>query len=399
GMRKSWLDGVASARPTAVESVENGPWGARAALEHHLVDELGDDRAALDDAKKRGHASDTKTVFGSEKKPGSEAALAELFRMLSGLEDGAASRAHVAVVPLSGGITMGSEGLFEGEGIVHTGTIRTIERLAEDNDVRAVVLRIDSPGGSALASDLIWLHLRKLAATKPVVVSIGGMAASGGYYLACAAEHIFAEPTSIVGSIGAVGGKIVIGPALEGHGVHAVTLTPSPDPGRVAYSSPFVSWNDATRTRVFEQMKGVYDLFIDRVSEGRKLERDRVLNLAEGRIYTGQRGKELGLVDELGGLSSALEWARRRAGLDERAPVTVEGAGDGLLSALGLDAQASLPEFTAAVERQRRRLWSPLVLAPRSLIPLLSGITPVLGHERVLVLAPIALDADAQWLP
>lgn len=391
GMRKSWIDGVAAARPAAVESVESGPWGARAALDHHLVDELGDDQAALSDAKKRGNVSQSKVVFGSGKKPGPELAFTEILQLLSGIDEGAASRPHVAVVPLSGAITMGSEGLLEGDGIVHDSTVRTIERLIDDDAVRSVVLRIDSPGGSALASDLLWLRLRRLTARKPVVVSVGGMAASGGYYLASAADRIFAQETSIVGSIGVVGGKIVIGPALESYGVHAVTLSPSPEPSRVVYSSPLVAWDDSTRTRIYDQMKGVYDLFVDRVVEGRKLDRDRVLALAEGRIYTAARGKELGLVDELGGLGRALEWARSRAGLEDTAPVTVEGPSDGLLSALGLDTQASLPEFSAAVERQRRRLWSPLTMAPKPLVPLLTGMTPLLANERVLVLAPIAL--------
>jgi protease IV len=389
GMRKSWIEGVASARPAAVESLENGPWGARAAIEHHLIDALGDEGAAIADAQPGGQATVPRVVFGAGKRPGPETALAEILRLVSGAEDGAAARAHIAVVPLAGAITMGSEGLLEGDGIVHVSAVRTIDRLIEADDVRAVVLRIDSPGGSALASDLLWTRLRKLAAVKPLVVSVGAMAASGGYYLACAGARIFAESTSIVGSIGVVGGKIVFGPALERHGVHAVTLSPSPDPQRVVYESPLVAWDDATRARVLEQMTGVYDLFVDRVAEGRKLKREQVLSLAEGRIYTGTRGKELGLVDEIGGLARALEWARTEAGLDTDAPVTVEGPGDGLLAALGLESSASLTEFTAAVERQRQRLWSPLSVAPQRFVPLLAGLTPLLYHERVLALMPV----------
>jgi protease IV len=392
GIRKSWIDGVAASRPAAVESLENGPFGARAALEHHLVDGLGDDAAALDDAKRRGKTQNTRAAFGAGKKPGPGLAFAEVLRLLSGVDDGAATRAHIAVVPLSGAITMGSDGLFEGDGIVHASTVRTLDRLLEEDEVRAVVLRIDSPGGSALASDLLWSHLRRLAAAKPLVVSVGSMAASGGYYLACAADRIIAESTSIVGSIGVVGGKIVIGPALENYGIHTVTLTPGPDPNRVVYESPLVAWNDATRARVFDQMKSVYDLFVDRVAEGRKLERAQVLGLAEGRIYTGRQGKDLGLVDEIGGLEQALEWARKQAGLDRQTPVTVEGPGEGLLAALGLDAQASLSEFSSAVERQRRRLWSPIAVVPARLVPLVSGLTPLLGNERVLVLLPLLIE-------
>jgi len=394
GMRQSWLDGASAARPAAAASLENGPWGARAALEHHLVDELGDDMAALDDAKRRGNTRDSKLGYGAGRKPGAELALSELLRLLSGVDDGGGARAHIAVMPLAGSITMGSDGLFEGDGIVHQSTIKTIDRLIEEDNVRAVVLRIDSPGGSALASDLMWTRLRKLADTKPVVVSVGSMAASGGYYLACAADRIFAQKTSIVGSIGVVGGKIVFGPALEQHGVHAVTISPSPEPNRVVYESPLSAWDDATRTRILEQMTGVYDLFIDRVAEGRKMPRERVQELAQGRIYDGLKGKELGLVDEIGGLEQALDWARKQAGLDRHCPVTVEGPSDGLLSALGLDAQASTSEFQAAVERQRRRLWSPLAIVPRELVPLVAGVSPLLAHEHVLALAPFVLAVE-----
>lgn len=394
GMRQSWIEGVTAARPTATPNLENGPWGARAAVERHLVDELGDDIAAMDEAKRRGKTHNTRLSYGAGKKPGPELALTEMLRLLSGVDDGAAARAHIAVVPMAGAITMGSEGLFEGDGIVQLSTIRTLDRLIEDDDVRAVVLRIDSPGGSALASDLLWLRLRKLAEVKSLVVSVGAMAASGGYYLACAADRIFAEKTSIVGSIGVVGGKIVFGPALEQHGVHAVTLSPSPDPNRVVYESPLVAWDDATRARILEQMTGVYDLFVDRVAEGRKLPRDQVHALAQGRIYTGQQGKELGLVDEIGGLAQALEWVRKQAGLERGTPITVEGPGDGLLAALGLDAQASVSEFSSAVERQRRKLWSPMAMVPRQFAPLVAGVSPLLANERVLVLAPFVVVAE-----
>jgi protease-4 len=111
-------------------------------------------------------------------------------------------------------------------GITERALGRAVRALTEDQSVKAVVLRIDSPGGSALASDLLWRALMQLRAKKTLVVSIGDMAASGGYYLASAAHRIVAEPTSIVGSIGVVGGKIAFGPALEGIGVHVKRSAP-----------------------------------------------------------------------------------------------------------------------------------------------------------------------------
>jgi protease-4 len=392
-IRERWFKAVEAARPQAVGSLETGPWGARAALERKLVDALGDEQQAREEALSRGGSRDTKVAFGAGKKPGAGDAFAEVLSLLSGVDEGASQRPHIAVVPLSGSITMASDGLFESEGITERGVARTVERLIKDDHVRAVVLRIDSPGGSALASDLIWSRLRALGQKKPVVTSVGSMAASGGYYLACASARIIAESTSIVGSIGVVGGKIVFGPALEPYGVYTVTLSPGPDPNRAAYESPLVVWDDATRARVHEQMRSVYELFVDRVVEGRRLARERVLAVAEGRIFSGQQGLANGLVDELGGLTEALAWARKRAGLGAEAPVTVEGPSDGLLSALGLDAEATSEQFSASLERHRRRLWSPLGMVPKEYVPWVSAITPLLGHERVLVLSPLLMSS------
>jgi ClpP class serine protease len=150
-----------------------------------------------------------------------------------------------------------------------------------------------------------------------------------------------------------------------------------------------VPWDDATRARVFAQMRQVYDLFVDRVTEGRKLKRERVLEIAEGRVFSGKQGLTNGLVDELGGLVEALAWARQQAGLDAQAPVTVEGQGDGFLAALGLDAEASSAQLVESLERQRRRLWSPLAMVPEAWVPWVAGVSPLLEHETVLALSPM----------
>jgi protease-4 len=204
---------------------------------------------------------------------------------------------------------------------------RTVRALTDDATVKAVVLRIDSPGGSALASDLIWRALMQLRAKKPLVVSVGDMAASGGYYLASAANRIFAEPTSIVGSIGVVGGKLAFGPALEHVGVHVevVGAPGSRAAERHSYESPLQPWDAATRERVRAEMTAVYDLFLKRVAEGRGTSVDAVASAAEGRIFAGAAAKDQGLVDEWGGIEQAIEHAKKLAKLDENAPVRVEG--------------------------------------------------------------------------
>ncbi len=170
--------------------------------------------------------------------------------------------------------------------------MRTLVRLAKDDDVKAVVLRIDSPGGSALASDLLWHALMDIRVKKPLVVSVGGMAASGGYYLASTGAWVFADEASIVGSIGVVGGKIAVGHALEKIGVHAETIpAKAGDPraaARAASESLLAPWDDATRARLLETMTSIYVLFLSRVGEGRKIPVEQVRASAEGRIFGGR---------------------------------------------------------------------------------------------------------------
>ena len=396
-MRDTWLQGMAGARGPANKYAENGPYGANEARGLGLADALGDATDARNDARKLAHAGTTKSAYGQSAESAADHSLTEILRLLGGSDAASEGKPYIAVVPAIGGITMKSEGLFSGEGIVFESLVKTITRLSEASDVKAVVLRIDSPGGSALASDLLWLRLRELANKKPLVASVGSMAASGGYYLACAAQSIVAERTSIVGSIGVLGGKIVVGSALEAHGVHTVTTPASAAQGaaaRAAYLSPFVAWDEPTRVRLRLMMNEVYDLFIERVAEGRHLTTEQVQAVAEGRIWSGEQGKARGLVDEYGGLAKALDIAREKAGLPKGTPVHVEGPAEGFLAALGLDAHASAEQLSHAVERQRLRLWSPLGTAPRNVTPWLTGLTPLLSSEHALALCPAAVTVE-----
>jgi len=395
-MRQAWLDGLASTRADAAKFAESGPYASSEAKGFGLVDAVGDVKQARTDARQRARAATTKVSFGPASDSVAEHGLLELLRLLSG-EDESEGKPYIAVVPAVGGIAMRSEGLLSGDGIVYESLAKTIDRLARDPAAKAVVLRIDSPGGSALASDLLWLRLRELQARKPLIASVGSMAASGGYYLACAARTIVAERTSIVGSIGVLGGKIVFGTALDAHGIRTVTTPASDDAGaaaRAAYLSPMTPWDEATRVRLRLVMSQVYDLFIERVSVGRGLTIEQVQAVAEGRIWSGAQGKDHGLVDEFGGLGHALELARKLTGLSAESPVRVEGPAEGILAALGLDLRASADELSAAIERQRRRLWAPLEWAPRRLTPWLTGLTPLLASEQVLALWPALVTVE-----
>jgi len=347
---------------------------------------------ARDALEKAAGAVRAETRFGgaSSSRDGDE--LSDLLRIVAGES---LSSAPVALVRANGAISLeGGGGLLgEGGGIVERHLSRVLSRLEKDDDVKAVVLRIDSPGGSALASDLLWHRLMRLRAKKPLVVSVGGMAASGGYYLASAGAVVFADPSSIVGSIGVVGGKVAADRALEKIGVHAETIPAKPGDARAAtraaYESLLSPWDDATRDRLRETMKGIYDLFLSRVAEGRGIPVERVAASAEGRIFAGEEGRTRGLVDEIGGLEQAIVRARDMAGLAEDARVGVVDEPAGLIEALAGDD----PPGNSAVPR-------PVTSSPPSaalsrvtaeLAPFVESVEPLLGHERVLCAVPFAL--------
>jgi protease-4 len=393
-LRKAWLEGVTRARkaPAVKDSLEHGPWTAREAVDRGLVDAVGFESEALEDAKRRAKAGTVTARFGPRAE-GSAFGVAELIRILAGADEDASSRPHLAVVPAEGGITMKSESLF-GSGITAKALTRTLRKLEKNDAVKAVVLRIDSPGGSPLASDLIWHALMKVRKHKPVVVSVGEMAASGGYYMAAAANRIVAERTSIVGSIGVFGGKVVVGAALGQIGVTSATVPASPDPGaaaRAGYLSPLLPWDDATEQRVHANMQSIYDLFVKRISEGRKLPEAKVREHAEGRIWSGEQGKERGLVDELGGLARALLIARQLAGLDEDAPVVVEGMADSLLETLMVGEGAENADVAAAMVRAEAQRSTLLRTLPAPLRATATSLAPLLRGEQVLAALPYSL--------
>ena len=336
-IRTAWLDGLRRGRPAAAEgAAEDGPYSAAQAKERGLVDEVGYFDDARDALKQASGAVRTEVRLG----PGSSSEGGDLGDVLGVLAGDSLGAAPVALVRATGAISLdGGGGLGGGGGIVARRLVRTLVRLAKDDDVKAVVLRIDSPGGSALASDLLWHALMEIRSKKPLVVSVGGMAASGGFYMASAGTSVFADESSIVGSIGVVGGKIAIDRALEKIGVHSETIPANTgDPhaaARAASDSLLMPWDDATRARLLETMTGIYQLFLARVAEGRKISPEQVAASAEGRIFGGRQGKERGLVDEIGGLKEAIDRARSLAKLPSDARCAPVEEPSGLLDALG----------------------------------------------------------------
>jgi protease-4 len=207
-------------------------------------------------------------------------------------------------------------------GISAEAMTRLLRAIGEDEAVRAIVLRIDSPGGDALASDLLWRALAVAKRGRPLVVSMGEVAASGGYYAAVAGDAILAEATTLTGSIGVAGGKLDAGAALEKLGIDTDAVERG---GRAGLLSAMRGFTAEERAVVRADMEAMYDVFARRVAEGRSLAREAVEPVAQGRIWSGARALANGLVDAIGGPLEALREARARAGFaaDERVALQI----------------------------------------------------------------------------
>lgn len=303
---------------TAVQAaIDVGPHTAPAAQRLRLVDAVAFDDEARARAKQAAKAD--RVVVIPVRVESESKSFFEVIKTLSGDEaESDATGKRIALAYLTGTIGNGDE---ESGGGANAGPfIKAMHRFADDGDVRAVVLRIDSPGGSALASDRMWHAVRRVAKRKPMIVSVGDMAASGGYYVACAAHEIFAEDASIIGSIGVVGGKVVFEDLAKRAGVHVAKL----DRGKnAAWMSSTSSFSDSERAAMTQALEHTYETFLSRVAEGRRMTRDALAPMVEGRIMSSARARKGGLVDAAGGIEHALARAREKSGLGAAAPVEV----------------------------------------------------------------------------
>ena len=216
----------------------------------------------------------------------------------------------IAIIFAQGEILYGEGGPdYIGQGIIN----KAIIKARDDKSVKAIVLRVNSPGGSALTSDIIWRELEMAKDKKPIVVSMGDVAASGGYYISVGADKIYAEPTTITGSIGVFGTIPNINELAANIGINAEQV--GTNKNSVDYSF-FEPMSDEFRAFVKEGIETTYQTFLSKVSEGRNITIARADSLAQGRVWSGAEAKELGLVDELGGLEDAIEAAAVLANLD-----------------------------------------------------------------------------------
>jgi protease-4 len=228
----------------------------------------------------------------------------------------------IAVVEVNGAIVYGNSGfnLLFGE-VVGSATIaEALNQAAEDSSVDAIVLRIDSPGGSITGSDLILREVIRARKKKPIIVSMGTLAASGGYYIACAADHIVADPFTITGSIGVFSLKLDAGELLGKIGLtHAVFKRGE----HADADSLWRGYSDDEKLILQAHIDALYQEFIDRVADGRRLSPEKVDELAQGRVWSGTSAKEIGLVDEIGDIGKAIDAAKRFANIAEHRQVKI----------------------------------------------------------------------------
>lgn len=290
------------------EIFNTAPHSAEFAQTAGLVDTLGHYAAARDHAKREaGEDSDFLPVSSYAVDGGSGPVIA-----LVGGEGTIMTGDSAGGNPFAPAVTMGSDTISE-----------ALSAAAKDKKVKAIVFRIDSGGGSAIASDQMWDAVnRAKAAGKPVIVSMGQYAASGGYYAAAPADKIVAQPMTLTGSIGVLGGKIALEDtyAKVGYNVEAVSKG---GPFTAAYSGD-EPWTPELREKFRASMEDIYVDFTSRVAEGRDLPIERVREIAKGRVWTGAQAKEIGLVDEFGGLMKAIELAKTAAEIDADTDVRIK---------------------------------------------------------------------------
>jgi protease IV len=217
---------------------------------------------------------------------------------------------RIAVVYAQGEIIYGEGGEFQ---IGQELFIRTLKKIKGNDRTKAVVIRVNSPGGSSLSSELIYQEIQALQEEMPVVVSMGDVAASGGYYIAAGADYIFAEPTTITGSIGVFGILPLVEDLAENWGVRAEQV--STHPNALLYS-PMKSLTPSARQEIKQQIKRVYSTFLERVATGRNMSIVEVDKVAQGRVWSGSDAYDIGLVDSLGGLEEAVAYAAKLAETD-----------------------------------------------------------------------------------
>jgi protease IV len=307
-MYEQLVRGIAASRKKTEAEVrgllDQGPFMPEDAVRMGLVDDLAyedqlDDRVP----QLKSSAGETRRVDAAQ------------YGRISASSVGFRPRSRIAVIYAVGVITSGESGFDPGSGPVvgSTTLVEQIRRVRDDRSVKAIVLRVDSPGGSSTASDVIWRELmitRDQKPERPLVTSMSDLAASGGYYIAMPGQVIVAEPATLTGSIGIYTGKIATAGTLGKLGINTETIKSNPN---ADIYSPFARFTPAQQAKIEESMQGFYDQFVEKVAAARNTTPEKIDAIAQGRVWTGRQARELGLVDQLGGLDTAVAVAKQRA--------------------------------------------------------------------------------------
>ncbi len=300
--------------------IDRGPFTARAAADAGLVDRVAYADAFQATFKDALNAEKITVSKNYGKESQEELDLSNpfaIFKLLAPPKPSWNGKPKVAVIYASGAIVTGkgSQSIFGEASCGSTTMIEAIRQAEQDKSVKAIVLRVDSPGGSALASDLIWNELNR--SKKPVIASMSDVAASGGYYISMAAKKIYADPGTLTGSIGVVGGKLSLGGAFGKIGITTDVLSRGANAGIFSATQKFTPSEKEAMTAL---MRETYNQFLDKAIQGRKkagheMTKDALLKIAGGRVWTGRQARENGLIDELGSLDDAVKEAAKLGGL------------------------------------------------------------------------------------
>ena len=360
----SWFDqmitGIADSRklaPDAVKAlVDRGPLMAAEARESGLVDALGY-RDEFDSAVRAKAAGASALTIGEYLDLGYHA-------------KGASKK--VAIINAIGEIVRGDEeenrSLFGGGTGVRSGVMaKAVRDALADDDIAAVLIRVDSPGGSYVASDTIWREIVKAKdKKKPVIVSMGNLAASGGYFISMPADRIFAQPATITGSIGVVMGKVVIGGALDKLDINFERITFGESAGIFSSTTDF---SPAQLARLNQMLDATYADFTGKAAQGRGKTQEEIEKVAKGRVWTGKDALAAGLVDELGGLSKAIDYTKTRVGLQP---------GDAVELVAFPKPKGRLAELLSSLENPN--LPFGIVSALHTMVRLAEAVSPVLNE-------------------
>ena len=326
-------EGIAAGRGVTREQaaalIDRGPYTARAAKAAGLVDELMYYDEMMDDIREQEKGRIiVDEDYGREALPTAEMpGLKDFFSALMGLTRKPSAPLFpkspaIALIYAVGPIVVGDEDdIGLGDQIVVSEVLLEVIRAARNAEhVKAIVLRVDSPGGSAVASDMIWRELRRADEVKPVIVSLSDVAASGGYYIAAGGRTIVADPATITGSIGVVGGKFIVGGLFDKVGLTVEVFQRGQNAGIMSSSSSF---SDSERQKLTELLEDTYNTFLSRVASARNKTVEEIGEVAQGKPWTGEQARGHELVDAIGGLAEAIELARTAAGIDPAQSVKI----------------------------------------------------------------------------